>query len=53
MSIITIYHAFIQLPKQRDFWIDASTRQNYVMILFVLMVTGAVLPSFDKFHIKT
>mmetsp|Transcript_18506 Transcript_18506/g.23294 ORF Transcript_18506/g.23294 Transcript_18506/m.23294 type:complete len:352 (+) Transcript_18506:208-1263(+) len=52
MSFITVYHAFIQLPSQKDFWIEASTRQNYVMIIFAIMLAGALLPSFDQFVIK-
>jgi hypothetical protein len=52
MSFITIYHAFVQLPSQKDFWIDASTRQSFVMGLFVCMIVGAMLPSFDQFVIK-
>lgn len=52
MSFITIYHAFIQLPTQKDFWIDASSRQNYVMVIFAFMLAGALLPNFDQFVIK-
>lgn len=52
MAFITIYHAFIQLPSQKDFWADASTRQNFVMGLFVCMLAGALIPSFDQFKMK-
>mmetsp|Transcript_20975 Transcript_20975/g.25813 ORF Transcript_20975/g.25813 Transcript_20975/m.25813 type:complete len:345 (-) Transcript_20975:153-1187(-) len=52
MSFVTLYHAFVQLPTQKNFWMNASTRQNYVMVIFAILMAGALLPSFNQFVVK-
>ncbi len=52
MSFVVVYHAFIQIPSQRDFWLDAKGRQTFVMLIFACLLAGGLMPSFDKFVIK-
>lgn len=52
MGILMLVHTFYQLPKQKDFWQDASGRQSLSMILFFAFIAGALIPSFDKAVIK-
>ena len=47
-----MYHAFVQLPSQKDFWIDAKSRQSFVMLMVVCFLAGGLIPSFNKFVIK-
>ena len=47
-----LVHAFYQLPKQKEFWQDASGRQSASMIMFFVFMAGAMIPSFDKAVIK-
>lgn len=52
MGILMLVHAFYQLPKQKEFWQDASGRQSASMIMFFVFMAGAMIPSFDKAVIK-
>ena len=49
---LMLVHAFYQLPKQKEFWQDASGRQSASMIMFFVFMAGAMIPSFDKAVIK-
>lgn len=51
-GFVMLYHAFIQLPTQKEFWVDASFRQTCVMGIFAAFIVGAVVPSFNKFVVK-
>jgi len=53
LGIISLFHAFLQLPLQKDIWLDAAARQNVAVSMAVIMFVGALLPSFNKFTIKT
>jgi len=52
LGIISLFHAFLQLPLQKDIWLDAAARQNVAVTMAVIMFVGALLPSFNKFTIK-
>lgn len=52
MAILMLFHAFYQLPLQKDIWQDPQGRQNASMGYFFVFVVSALIPSFDKIVVK-
>jgi len=53
MGVLAMVHALYHLPMEKELWIDAPSRQNFAMGIFVICMVGVVFPSFDEIVVKT
>lgn len=51
-GILTLIYATVQLPSEKEIWVDGRNRQNIAMGCVFCMMMGVVLPKFDSFEIK-
>lgn len=52
MAVMMLFHAFYQLPLQKEVWQDPQGRQNASMAFFFVFMLSALVPSFDKIVVR-
>jgi hypothetical protein len=52
MAVMMLFHAFHQLPLQKEVWQDPQGRQNASMAFFFVFMLSALVPSFDKIVVR-
>lgn len=52
MAVLMLFHAFYQLPLQKEIWQDPQGRQNASMMFFFVFMLSALVPSFDKIVVR-